>query len=508
MRIAIAEISQETDTFNPIPTGLKDFEQAGLFFGDEILEKMRDVRPIGGFLAAAEEEPEDVQPLPIVQAWAIAGGRMTAETLEFFEEKLVSGLKKVQPLHGVFLSLHGAAAVETVDDLEGYLLRAVREMLGDDVPVVVALDHHANVTQLMIESADVLVGHETQPHIPFETGVKAAKTLFALVKGEISPTVGWQKIPMIAPQDQFVTSGGPMKEWFDLAREIERRPGVVSVSSFPLQPWLDVEEAGWSAVVYTEDDPGLARELAARLANRAWALRAAFYVSERLSPQEAIRQAEEAEAGLFILSDTGDALYAGAPGDSTCLLKEMLKQGIESTAFLPMVDPGAVEEALRAGVGSEITVMVGGKQDIVFSEPVEVTGRVTAVSDGLKIELQDRAQHAQPWLDSLDYRGSFVDLGRTVLLEVDSIKLVLTERRSFAINQPIMYTHLGLDVGEAKMVVVKTAVIFQYFAPWRKGLIRVDSPGMTQSNLKAFDWERVPRPIYPLDELPDWGAQA
>jgi microcystin degradation protein MlrC len=452
---------------------------------------MRGVRALGGFLAAAEEERAGVEPLPILQAYAVAGGRVTREALAFFEEKLVAGIKQLLPVDGVFLSLHGAAAVEGLDDLEGYLLKAVRQVIGDDVPLVSPLDHHANVTQLMVESADVLVGHETQPHTPFGTGEKAAKTLFALAKGEHSPTVAWQKIPMITPQDQFMTTGGAMKEWFDLAREMERRPGVVSVSPFPMQPWLDVAEAGWSAVVYTDGDPGLAQALAAELANKAWALRDRFWVSERVSPAEAVRQADEAPEGLIILSDTGDSVYGGAPGDSTCLLREMLKQGINGPALLPMIDPEAVEAAVETGAGSDITLSLGGKRDNLFNQPVQVTGRVAAICTGLNVKLQARG---------------YANLGPTVLLEVGPIKIVLTKSRSYAINQPIMYRHLGLDVYKARMVVVKTASNFQYFAPWRKGLIRVDSPGMTQSDLHAFDWVRAPRPLYPLDEIPEWQA--
>ena len=216
-------------------------------------------------------------------------------------------------------------------------------------------------------------------------------------------------------------------------------------------------------------------------------------MSERLSPEEAIKQAEKAPEGLIILSDTGDSVYGGAPGDSTCLLKEMLRQGIKSMALVPMVDPEAVEEARKAGVGSEITLKVGGKWDNVFNELVEVTGQVAAVSEGLAVKLEGRG---------------YCDLGRTVLLEIGSIKLVLADSRLQAINCPILHTHLGLNVADAKMVVVKTASNFQYFAPWRKGLIRVDAPGMTQSDLTAFEWVRAPRPIYPLDALKEWQAKA
>jgi microcystin degradation protein MlrC len=495
MRIAIAQIAQETDTFNPVPTGLEDFELRGLYFGGEILQKMRGVREIGGFLAAAEEEASEIEPLPIVRAAATSGGRVTAEALEFFEEKLVSGLRKAQPVDGLFLSMHGAAASEKVDDVEGYLLAAVRGVIGDDVPVVVPLDHHANITKLIIESADVIVGYQEQPHDPFETGVRAAAILFALAKGEISPTVGWQKIPMVAPSSsRFETGWGPMKEWFDLAREMEKRPGVISVSNFPMQPWLDVLEAGWTVVVYADNDPGLAQELATDLANKAWELRGEFWISDKLPPEEVIRRAVEAEEGPIIISDGSDSVLAGAPGDSTCLLKEMLKQEIECTAFLPIVDPEVVEEAIRAGVGSEITVLVGGKRDNVFSEPVEVTGRVTKI-------VEDGLSTAQPFY-------GFCDMGRAVLLEVGSIRMVVSEHRGVGGIDPEMYRRLGLEAAEAKMVVVKANDNFQMYDSMMKGLLRADCPGLGWWDLKEFDWVRAPRPIYPLDELPEWQAKA
>ena len=492
MRIAVAEIGQETDSFSPLATGLESFEQYGLYLGDEILAKMPEVGMIGGFLEVAKTEP-DVELVPIIRAWAGAGGIITNDTLDFFEDKLVNGVKNALPVDGIFLGLHGAASAEKDDDLEGYLLSALRRAIGPDIPIVSPFDHHANITHRIIEGLDLLVAFRTQPHNHVETGELAARHLFARVKGEIKPTVAWQKIPMITPQDQFLTSHGPMKAWFDLAREMETRPGVLTVSPFPMQPWLDVKEGGWSAVVYTDNNPELARQLASELANKAWELREQFWLSERVSPEAAVREAAEATAGLVILSDTGDAVYGGAPGDSTCLLKEMVRQRLSCPALVPMVDPQALATVIEAGLGSQITLRVGGKWDNIFNEPVEITGQVTAISQGFQAKLPARG---------------FSDLGRTALVEIGGVKLVLLEKRSFAINQPILYTHLGLDVNEAQLVVLKTASNFQFFAPWRKQLIRVDSPGMTQSNLHAFAWKHLPRPIYPLDELADWRAGA
>ena len=491
MRIALAEIAQETDSFSPIVAERSDFEANGLYFGQDILREMQGVGPLGGFLEIAAQEAPGASLLPLVRAWGGAGGTWTRETLDYFTAQLVAGLQAALPLDAVFLSLHGAAAAEQDDDVEGHVLATVRAIVGPSIPVVVAVDHHANITRRMIEHATLLIGHETQPHDPPATGRKSARLLFRQLAGEVRPSVAWRKIPMITPQDQFLTSDGPMREWFELAREYERRPGVLDVSPYPMQPWLDVAEGGWAVVVHTNDDRDLAEQIAAEMADQAWSRRARFWASERVAPAEAVRQAVAAEQGLIILSDTGDSVYGGAPGDNTTLLTALVEANVPCLSLAPVVDPAAVEAALAAGAGATITLEVGGKTDRQFCRPLRVTGTVLAVSRDYTADLADRGPSA---------------LGATALLGVGQVRIVLLSHRSFAINHPILYEHLGIDVGQAKLVVVKTASNFQFFAPWRRGLIRVDTPGTTQSNLTAFDWQRVPRPLYPLDKLEHWQA--
>ena len=470
---------------------LKDFEAYGLYYGQELLERLQGVGPIGGFLEVVASQTTPVTVLPIVRAFGSAGGTITTETFEFLMARLVEGLRQALPLAGVFLSLHGAAASAKDDDVEGALLQAAREVVGSSIPIVVALDHHANITQRMVDCASVLIGHETQPHDPPATGRKAAKLLFQMLRGEIRPTIAWRKLPMITPQDQFLTSDGPMKEWFDLARQMEQRDGVLDVSPYPMQPWLDVAEGGWSVLVHTDNAPEMAQTLATEMANKAWSLRERFWVSARVAPTEAVRLAVAAERGLVILSDTGDSVYGGAPGDSTCILRALLVQQSTCPVFLPMVDAEALNAVLAAGVGTQITLKLGGKLDNLFSQPVEVSGKIVAVSNGFTVDLHDRG---------------ICDLKQTALLQVGSLFIALLDHRSFAINHPVLYTHLGLDMADAKMVVVKTASNFQFFSRWRQGLIRVDSPGTTQSDLTAFQWKRIPRPMYPLDPFTDWNA--
>lgn len=489
MRIAVAEIAQETDSFSPLVADLRDFESFGLFAGEEILEKMRDVGPIGGLLQVAEEQHEPVEWLPLIRAWAGAGGTIAARTLDELMRRFTDGLRACQPVDAVYLALHGAAASEHEDDVEGHVLSATRDIVGPTTPIAVCLDHHANITRAMARHADLLIGHETQPHDPLATGRKTARVLFAMLHGSIRPTMAWRKIPMITPQDQFLTSRGPMREWFDLAREMERRDDVIDVSPYPMQPWLDAREGGWAVIVHTNNRPELAESLAREMSIKAWSLRDRFWESERVAPAAAVRAALTTDRGLVILSDTGDSVYGGAPGDNTCILRELLRDPAGGLALVPVVDSEVVEAAMKAGVGATITLDVGGKVDRMFSSPVRVTGRVAAVSRGVVVQLADRG---------------VCEVGRTALLEVGAIRLVVLAERSFAINHPVLYAHLGLDVGDARLVVLKTASNFQFFDRWRSALIRVDSPGMTQSNLSAFDWRKIPRPIHPLDEIRDW----
>src|SRR5690606_30442646 len=163
-----------------------------------------------------------------------------------------------------------------------------------------------------------------------DTGYHAAKLLFARLQGRVRPTMAWHKIPMITHQEQFLTSQGPMKRWFDRARAMEQQPGVLSVSPFPMQPWLDVPEGGWPTVVITDNDPALAQRLSAELAQMAWDMRDDFWVYASIPPAEAVRRAESAANGLVVLSDHGDSVFGGATGDSTVILREMVTQQIQS----------------------------------------------------------------------------------------------------------------------------------------------------------------------------------
>lgn len=487
-RIAIAKYGQETSSFSKVPTTIDTFWMYGLYEGDEILEKWDGVGSTGGFLAEIKKQVPDAEVIPIISGWAGASGVISTEALAYFEKKILGGLASAGPLDAVYLDLHGAGQVENEPDSEGYLLRKVREFVGPDIPIVASFDHHANITQLMIDSLDGLVGHRDQPHRPYDTGVLAGAMLARILRNEVKHKMAWRRIPMLTHQEQYLTTKpGPMREWFDLAREIETRPGVVSASTFPVQPWLDVPDCGWAAVVVTDDDDELAEQLADELADAAWERRERYWEFDSVPTSEAVSRAISAERGLVILSDTGDSVFGGATGDSTHILRELIRQEVPNLAFLPICDPEVVEIAYAAGEGATISVSLGGKLDPLSGPPLDVTARVAQLGGG--------RIHAE-----IVGMASF-DMGDSALLEIGNIRVVTSTKRAIGGNHPIVYQHFGLDPADAKIVVVKTASNWQYFDQWISAVIRVNTPGATMSDLHAFEWKRLTRPMYPFDEI-------
>lgn len=488
MRIAFGLLSQETNTFNPVASELAGFSVFGHHRGQRVVDEVAHALPVAGFLAGLEAIGADVDLVPLVKATAVAGGRLSATTLGALTDELVTELEAAGPVDGVGLLLHGACAAEGEDDVEGHLLSAVRDRVGDRVPVVVGLDHHANLTARMVAHASAIIGHRTQPHDTYDTARLTADLLVRVVRGEVSPTMAWRKLPLLSHQEQFLTGQPPMQTWFARARAFEDQPGVLSASTFPMQPWLDVDEGGWSALVVTDGDQELAEHHADDLAELAWALRAAFQVTTSLPPDEAVTRAA-ASAALSVISDTGDSVRGGAGGDSTVLLAELLRAGAPRT-LLTIVDPPAVARAGAVSVGDTVEVSVGGAVTGWF-DPVVVTGRVMIADD--------------PVLYPDDgFPLGEVAAGPTVVLEADPVTLVITTLAGVAGNHPVQYTHFGIDPAEYGAVVLKTASNFQHFRHLTTDVIRADTPGPCQSDLHGLPWRRTPRPVYPLDAIDDW----
>ena len=472
-RIAIARLFHEASSFSTKKTTLDDFRQFGLHFGESVFRESAGLGDeIDGFVEFAKQDG-DLELIPIMWAVGWTGGLLTPDTFEYLKRKLVDGIVATPRLDGVLLALHGSMVADGTDDTEGDILAAIRKEIGPGMPLVATFDHHGNMTQKIVDNLDALVAYRHCPHRDTkDTGLRGARMMRGILNGEFKPVMAFQKIPMVTPADRFETDKEPLKTWFGSGTEMEKRPGVLAVAQFPVQPWLDVREYGWSAVVVTDGDLGLASELVAQLAEQAWNMRRKFIVSNPTA-EEAIRTALR-EEGPIVIADGSDATNGGAPGDSTVLLAEFLRQKVDKPTYLTVVDPEAVSKALQAGMGQEVTVELGGKHDR-SEKPVRLTGQVIRVSDG-KFRILGGSHHAIT-----------VNMGRTIVLQSGQLYIVVSEKLNPG-HDPLVYRHIGLEPKDAHIIVVKCTVgHMNAYAPIMKKTIWIDTPGATPSNLSALE---------------------
>jgi microcystin degradation protein MlrC len=280
-----------------------------------------------------------------------------------------------------------------------------------------------------------------------------------------------------------------MKEWFDRARAAEADERALTVSLFPMQPWLDVEQAGWSVVVVTDDDRVAAEAIADELADHAWEMRDRFMEQESVGVDAAIAFADDAQGGPVLLSDTGDSVLGGSPGDSTVILAALLRTPRRHRALVPITDPVAARELRKHGRGDVVTIDLGGWSNSFYA-PLQVTGTCGASGDGV-VSLAGLPQ------------GS-VDMGATAILEAGDVTVLVTEHPGVGGIHPGVYRQLGVEPADYKMIVMKTASNFQYMRDITTTFVRVATAGPTQSDVRSLPWSRIPRPMFPLDRLESW----
>ena len=488
MRVFIAMLSHETNTVSTIATDRRQFETRELRYGGEVLEVYRGTATcLGGMIEGAAARGLTL--LPSLAAAASPAGRVSTEFYESAKARICDDLRVAGRLDGVLLDLHGAMVPETVDDGEGDLLRAVRGVVGPDIPVGVTLDFHANVTAEMVHHATLLHGYKTYPHIDMgERGREAATRVADVLAGKIRPTVAFRQPRLLPPIASQLTARGPMRRLYDLADDMERDPRVVSVSIFAGFPLADIHDAGLSIYVATNEDAALAAKLADQLESVAWEHRREF-VHHAVPVREAVAEALTLEVRPVVLADIADNTGGGAAGDGTEILRELLRVEAPSATVACIWDPEAAAACTRAGRGATVTLEIGGKIDDRHGRPVTMTGRVSAVSNGNFV-------HTGPMLRGLPGR-----LGPTAVLQSGGVKVILISHRWQTLD-PEMIRLVGIDPTRERIVVVKSTIHYRAaFEPIAARIIEVDAPGLSSSNLDRFAFAHVRRPIFPLDDI-------
>lgn len=485
MRVLVGGIYHESHSFSSVPTDLATFRQVLLLEGQEVIDTLAETTSeMAGFIKGAKRFGFEI--LPTVWAWGTSTGPVQAKTLDYLLEEVRARLRATGPVDGVLFALHGALISEQALDGDGYILSHLRSIVSDAVPIVVTVDLHANLSQLMVDLADAIVGYDTYPHIDqVERGLEAAELLVATVRGEIKPTMALQKPPLITVPNKQRSDEYPMKRLLSLAHAEEGN--VLSVTISGGFAYSDVPEIGASVLVVTDNQPELAASVAKKIAEEMWALRSEF-APNLPSVAEAVEAAISSDARPVILADVGDNIGAGTPGDSTFILRELLDQNAEE-AIVIIADPASVGLAIDAGLGSTLNLAVGGKCDSHHGEPVEITGTVELITDGV---FRNRGHMRD---------GIIENMGRTVVIRTAGITLVLTEIKMPPWNLEQLRS-VGISPESAKIIALKSAVAFRAaYEPIAGRIIEVNTPGLSSLDLSRFDYKNIRRPIYPIDEI-------
>lgn len=495
-KIAIGRISHETNTFSPVPTTLESFgEGEGILEGDALIREHTGAKTgLGGFLEIASGERWQVA--GTLAAGATPSGRVAAAAHTALRDRLVARLAAAVPVDGVLLHLHGAMCSEGMPDGEGDICRHVRAAVGPEVPVIVELDLHGNMTAPFCETVDGVFVYRTNPHVdPYERGLDAARCLARILRGDLPrPKVYISKPPMLPPTINMRTAEGPMHDLLADGRAWESRPHIVDVSVFGGFPYADFDQAGTSVLV-TATDPAAGRACAEAMGRRAWDLREAFLKPLAAVPEaveRALRLVADRPGRPVVLADVADNPGGGGTGDTTELLRELVRRGAAG-AIACVWDPETARQAAQVGLGGRGQFRIGGKvAPAAFGAPVEVTGRVAHLSDGEFVG-------SGPVV-----RGRKVHCGPTAQIDAGGLKIVVTSIRHAA-NDRGFFRVGGVEPERESLLMIKSRGHFRAdFEPIAQAIVEVDAPGAANPNLDRFQYAHVHRPIWPLDRDLVW----
>jgi len=495
LRIAFGRLNQETNALSPVVTTLDDFKRTHYVEGDALLAccqpKAAEVKgfmrnlELSGFVAAAKRWPRPVEPVPLVSAWAISGGPIERAAYDAILDAFLARLRAAGPVDGVFVALHGAMGVVGLRDPETHFLQAVRTVVGD-LPIAASFDLHGNLTKERIAAANILSGYHTNPHRDHaRTAGRATRALLGIIDsdGKMPITTAWRTLPMLLGGGNTIDFLSPMRKVFSRLKKLLRDPRVVDASVFPVHPWNDDPQLGWSAIVHTRNDQALAETLADELAESLWSVRdvkpPAF--STAVDAVVAARRATIArKLGVVVFADASDVVSAGSVGENTDLLRVLLDEGKDLVSYVPIRDPEVAVELEHAAIGSTVTVELGGKLDPARTRPIPLTATVQSL-----------------------HRDT--PFGRVVVLTVGKTNICVTEGPPL-VMKPSFFADLGLSVWSADVVVVKNFFPFRmFFLLHARKTIYVKTHGIT--DLDAAFAITFDGPMHPRDTVDGWRSR-
>jgi microcystin degradation protein MlrC len=493
-RVLTAEFAHETNTFSVVPTTLELFRRRTLLTGNALKAARFGTRTDFGATFEAAEEFGWTLSHPVA-ASANPSGRVTTEAFEAISKLMLDGADGID---GALLHLHGAMVTDEHEDGEGELLSRLRAKIGPDVPVVVILDLHGNITERMAAAANVLIAVRTYPHVDhYERAWQGARLLQRAMTGEIRPHTVIARRPMLRGLDGGRTQSGPMRELIDRGEALEAEGAALVVSVCSGFTAADIHDIGPSVTVTTDANAAAGKAIAEAMMDRAWDARD-FTSTDHRSIADAVAYAKAGQGSAgrpLVMADFTDNPGSGHYGDATNLLAAMIAADLQNAAFYAIFDPLAVLDGQAIGVGRTGTITLGGRHDpAAGGGPLTVTARVVAITDGV-------FQTFGPMGN-----GVWRDYGLSMLLRVGGIDIAVISNNGQAVDTAQM-TSLGLDPTRKDTVAVKSNHHFRAaFQPIAREVITVDGGALGAMVSRhavpgGTGFKNVRRPIWPLDEI-------
>lgn len=482
-RIAVGGFLHETNTFAPTKATWEAFVHGGgwpaMTIGADVLKVMRGINVgLAGFVEEAEAKGWEL--IPTVACGASPSAHVTEDAFERVVKIMIDGIKAAGQLDAVYLDLHGAMVTEHLDDGEGEILARVREVIGPDLPLVVSIDLHANVTPRMIEHADALIAYRTYPHVDMaDTGRASAKHLELLLRSGQKFAKAFRQLPFLIPISWQCTFDQPTKGIYDKLAALESE-AVPTLSFAPGFPAADFPDCAPSVFAYgrTQADADAAADAVAALV----AGHEDDFDGKIYSPDEGVKHAIElarTAAKPIIIADTQDNPGAGGDSDTTGMLRALVRNNAQRAAIGVIYDPDAAKAAHAAGVGAMISLSLGGKSGIPGDTPFEEIFVVEQLSDG-------RFVAPGPY-----FGGREMEMGPSACLRIGGVRVVVASHKAQLADQA-MYRYVGIEPTAQAILVVKSSVHFRAdFQPIAERLLICAAPGAMPADTAALPWQRL-----------------
>jgi microcystin degradation protein MlrC len=482
-RIAVAGFLHETNTFAPTKATYDDFVHGGgwpaMAQGPDVLKVMRHINVgLAGFIEAAEANGWEM--VPTISCGASPSAHVTEDAFERIVKVMIDGIKAARQIDAVYLDLHGAMVTEHLDDGEGEILRRVRQVIGKDLPLVVSLDLHANVTPQMVEHADALIAYRTYPHVDMaDTGRAAAKHLALLLRTQQRFAKAFRQLPFLIAISWQCTNDQPTKGIYQKLAALES-DAVPTLSFAPGFPAADFPDCGPSVFAYgkTQADADAAADKMAKLIIG----HENDFDGRIYTPDEGVRHAMELAKGAskpIVIADTQDNPGAGGDSDTTGMLRALIRNKATRAAIGVIYDPASAKAAHAAGVGATITLALGGKSGIPGDVPYTESFIVEHLSDGKFVA-------PGPY-----FGGRDMDMGPSAALRIGDVRVVVSSHKAQLADQS-MYRYVGIEPSEQSILVNKSSVHFRAdFEPIAEKLLICAAPGAMPADTATLPWTRL-----------------